>query len=227
MQERRYTMWWMLLAYLVVWVVSHVISDANLDQAGNMLENFAWGQQFTWGTSKHPPLIAWVAAAWFAVFPTADGSYHALAYLVSAVGLLGAYHLSIALGLPRIALPATLLLSIALPYSTLAVKFNANTVLLATWPWLAWSWVQAVQRRTLPALLLGILASLALLGKYYSVIVLLSLVLASLYTETGRRWLLSRYSVIAAFTTLLLFVPHLVWLVEHDYPTLRYIEGKG
>ncbi|MCB1644077.1 MAG: glycosyltransferase family 39 protein [Pseudomonadales bacterium] len=217
-----------LLIYLVIWSVSHMISDANLDPAGNMLENYGWGQEFTWGTSKHPPLMAWITAAWFSIFPTSDSFYHVLAYAVSACGLLGTWFLIHALRLGGLAVPAILLLSMALPYSTLAVKFNANTVLLAVWPWVAFSWANAVNKNTPgSAVLLGLLAAVSVLGKYYSGIFLLTLFMASLVTPAGRNWLFSRYMIIAAFTGLIAVAPHLAWLIDNHFPTLGYVDGKG
>ena len=48
---------------VLVWVVAHGISDTNLDGYADMLENFAWGQNWAWGSAKHPPLFAWVTGA--------------------------------------------------------------------------------------------------------------------------------------------------------------------
>lgn len=220
--------YWLLAVYMFGWIAARMISDANLDPAGNMLENYAWGQYVTWGTSKHPPLMAWVAAAWFEVMPNNDGFYHVLAYLVSAIGLLGVYCLARALNLAPFALTAVLLLSIALPYSTLAAKFNANTVLLAVWPWVAWAWISVLRRPTIIlSALLGLLAALAMLGKYYSGVLLLAIGLATLIDPDGRRWLLSRYALVTIFVGALCLAPHVVWLVDHQFPTLSYLEGKG
>ena len=192
-----------------------------------MLENFAWGQEFSWGRSKHPPLIAWIAHGWFSIFPNTDAWYHLLAYLIAALGLLGVYRFALAYGLRKLALPATLLLSLALPYSTLAVKFNANTVLLLTWPWVAWAWVKAIRSPGYGhALLLGGLAAIAMLGKYYSAVFLLALGLATLVTPAGRSWLLSRYMLTALVTALIVLTPHLVWQYKHDFPSFNYIQEK-
>ncbi|MFY7954512.1 MAG: glycosyltransferase family 39 protein, partial [Burkholderiaceae bacterium] len=95
-----------------------------------MLEGFAWGQVFSWGSFKHPPLVGWIAGLWFSVIPTSDRLYFLLSYLVAAGGLYGVYHLARAVGLGRFALAAVLLQMCALPYTTLAGKFNANSILL-------------------------------------------------------------------------------------------------
>jgi 4-amino-4-deoxy-L-arabinose transferase-like glycosyltransferase len=161
---------WLLLGLHVgVWVVAHGISDTNLDGYADMLENFAWGQTFEWGSAKHPPLFAWITGAWFTVFPTIDAAYHLLSYANAALGLLGVYRLAQGIGRDDLALPSVLLLCMAFPYSTLAVKFNANAILLSVWPWVAVAWVHSIQREGRHgwwwSIGLGALSALAMLAK--------------------------------------------------------------
>ncbi len=129
-----------LIAYCLIWTMVRSLTEVNLDGYGDMLENFAWGQTFDLGTFKHPPLIAWITSVWFSVLPQQDGYYYFLSYLNVALSLLGVYYFAKAWGLEREALPAVLLLAMALPYSTLASKYNANSVLLPLWPWVAYIW---------------------------------------------------------------------------------------
>lgn len=222
----------LLAIYVAAWVFSHAVSDTNLDPYGDMLENFAWSQAATWGTGKHPPLIAWVTGAWFSVMPRHDISYHLLAYINAGIGLLGVWRMARTLGYPDLALPCTLLLSMALPYSTLAVKFNANTVLLALWPWVVVCWASAVQNanrqsRDLWSFAFGIATALALLGKYYSGVLLPGLLVATLLKLEGRAWLRSRGLWVAAIAASGLSTPHLLWVLDHDFVSLGYVAHQG
>ena len=131
--------------HVLAWVLAHGIADTNLDSYADMLENYAWGQDWAWGSAKHPPLFAWITGIWFVIFPTTDTAYHLLSYLNVAVGLLGVYRLAQAMDRHDLALPAVVLLSMAFPYSTLAVKFNANAILLSLWPWVAVAWLTSVK----------------------------------------------------------------------------------
>ncbi|MDA0790126.1 MAG: glycosyltransferase family 39 protein [Proteobacteria bacterium] len=221
----------LLVVYVAAWVCSHGISDTNLDSYGDMLENFAWSQAATWGTGKHPPLIAWVTGLWFSVMPRHDIAYHLLAYVNAAVGLLGVWRMTIALGHRDIALPAVLLLSMALPYSTLAVKFNANTILLSAWPWVVWCWARCIASspgsQDLRALVLGGVTALALLGKYYSGVLLPGLLVASLLRDDGRAWLTTRGPWIAAIAATALLLPHLKWVLDQNFVSLGYVARQG
>jgi 4-amino-4-deoxy-L-arabinose transferase-like glycosyltransferase len=221
----------LLVIYVLAWALSHMVSDTNLDPYGDMLENFAWGQSFDWGQAKHPPLVGWITGAWFSVFPVSQISYHILAYSNAALGLAGIYVLGKRLGLARISLAATLVMCLALPYSTLAVKFNANTVLLPVWPWLVVAWLASQSTKGLRgigfAALLGVLAALSLLGKYYSGVLLLTLGILTLGTFNGRRWLLTPYPWLALLACCVALAPHLYWLSTNDFATFQYVQDQG
>ncbi|MDO5653131.1 MAG: hypothetical protein Q4G39_03400 [Brachymonas sp.] len=60
---------WLILGSCLVWTLAQWGMAGNLDSYNDMLESFAWGQDMPWGTFKHPPFFAWVAHAWFTVFP--------------------------------------------------------------------------------------------------------------------------------------------------------------
>lgn len=221
----------MLALHVLVWVAAHGMADTNLDSYADMLENYAWGQNWEWGSAKHPPLFAWVTGAWFSVFPQIDTAYHFLSYGNVMIGLLGVYRLAQVIERGDLALPAVMLLSMAFPYSTLAVKFNANAILLSVWPWVAVAWVHSIRATGTRGLSwsvgLGLLATLSMLGKYYSGVLLLALFLSALASTEGRQW----FATPKPWVTLLVFIvsllPHLHWLRSHDFVTLHYVSEQG
>ena len=158
----------LVLVHALVWALLQWLAQSNLDSYHDMLENFAWAQTFEWGTFKHPPLFAWVVGAWFTIFPTADWAYRLLAYTNVAVGLWGVAALARRLHLPHLAPTAVLLLLWALPYTTLAAKFNANSQLLSLWPWTAVALLAAIssagRARWAGHLALGLLAAASFLS---------------------------------------------------------------
>ncbi len=207
------------------------MTDSNLDHYADMLENYAWGQNMAWGSTKHPPLFAWVTGLWFDIFPTQDTAYYLLSYLNVAIGLLGVYRLAHALRLPDLALASVMLLCMAFPYSTLASKFNANAILLSVWPWVAVAWLHSVRNvgrsGWLWSAALGLLSALAMLGKYYSGVFLLGIFLAAWASQAGRHWLVTRKPWLALLVFGMCLLPHLQWLHAHDYVTLRYVGEQG
>ncbi|MHB1092112.1 glycosyltransferase family 39 protein [Thiobacillus sp.] len=82
-----------ILAFSFVWWGIFTFSRHYLDGA-DMVENYAWGMEWQWGTNKHPPLFGWITAAWFRMFAVSDGAYY----------LLNQVNLAVALGLLALAM---------------------------------------------------------------------------------------------------------------------------
>ncbi len=214
----------LLLLHAAVWTWAGAISRTNLDIPGDMVEAFAWGRHFEWGYFKHPPLMAWMAGAWFALLPVSETSYAALAAANTALGLAG-FTLLAREFLPRrwwlVALAAAMLTP---GTTTMAMRFNANAVLVATWPWATAFFVRFMNRgRIGDAFACATAAALAMLGKYFSVVLLLALLLTALAHPPWRKRLLSRRALAALALFALLLAPHLMWLAEHDYAPLVYM----
>jgi hypothetical protein len=124
-----------------------------------------------------------------------------------------------------------LLLCLAFPYSTLAVKFNANAILLSTWPWVVVAWVRSVsglgRAGFYGSVALGVLSALAMLGKYYSGVFLLGVFLSAWASRNGRRWFLTYKPWLALAVFVACLLPHLLWLQAHEGVTLRYVGEQG
>ncbi|MFC5429287.1 glycosyltransferase family 39 protein [Paraburkholderia denitrificans] len=217
----------LLPIHAVVWTIAAWLSRGNLDTPGDMVENYAWGIEWQGGYAKHPPLFAWITAAWFRVFPHTDIAYFALSALNAMVGLLGIVALAGRFLPRRLAVVAGLAMAVSPLYSTLAIKFNANAVLLSVWPWTAYFFVRLIQtgeRRS--ALALGALAAAAVLGKYFSAVLLIALLVASLARPAWRARLLSARSLLVVVAGIVVLLPHLDWLVEHHFQTFVYAEHR-
>lgn len=220
-----------LLAACLAWALASWLSGANLDGYNDMLENVAWGQPLRWGTHKHPPFFAWVAGLWFMAWPQADWAYRLLSYANVFVGLLGVWALGQRLGLARLAPWGALLLLWSFPYTSLAGKFNANSQLLALWPWAAAlllaSWQGRGWRGLASSIALGLVAAACMLSKYYSGVFLAGFLVPTLLNADGRRWLATPrpYVALAAFG--LAMAPHLAWVASHDWAPLQYAMDQG
>lgn len=226
--------WALLLAtYIGVWLLASWLRSPSLDSYGDMVENYAWGQTWEWGSFKHPPLFAWLVRLWFSVFPTEVWAYYLLSYTNAAIGALGIAALA-ALWLPQPggqrnnALLLALLFALGgFPYANLAGKFNADTVLLSLWPWTAYAYFRAARPGAAYGwcVALGALAAAAMLGKYFSGVLLASLFLISL-ARPWRSWYADRRPYLALAVFILLLAPHLAWEWSNDFPFRYYLSGK-
>ena len=220
-----------VVCFTLVWWACRWAGDGNLDGYADMLENYAWGRYYELGTYKHPPFFSWVVKFWFSIFPVGDAAYKLLAYVNVAIGLVGVFQLAKIFNYKNFALPSVVLLTWAFPYTTLAGKFNANSILLSLWPWVVVAWYSSLNglawRKFLWAFVLGILSAFAILSKYYSAVLLLALGIATVLLPQGRKWLSSYGHLLAWMGLLLTLLPHLRWLYVNDWVTLGYVSDQG
>ena len=191
-----------------------------------MVEAYSWAQGWQWGYYKHPPLSAWVTGLWFAVVPESHLGYSLLAALNGAIGLAGLALLAREF-LPRNwVLLAVAVASLAPGVTTLAMRFNANAILISTWPWAVALFVRLMQRQQArDAVLCGIACALAMLGKYYSAVLLLSLLATALWLPAWRARLWTAPLALALAVFVLCFGPHLAWMLGQAHGPLQYAQA--
>ncbi|CAM2139330.1 membrane protein of unknown function [Pararobbsia alpina] len=222
-REDRFEWIGLIAVHAIVWTIAAWLSRGNLDLQGDMIENYAWGIEWQAGYAKHPPLFAWIVAAWFSVFPRTDIAYFALSATNIAIGLSGIVAIGSCFLSRRFAVMAALAMAVSPLYSNLAIKFNANAVLLSVWPWTAYCFVRFAQTGSWrAALALGVTAGAAMLGKYFSIVLLLGLCLAMLARPAWRERFFTWRSAAALAACAAVLMPHVAWLVHHDFMTFGY-----
>jgi 4-amino-4-deoxy-L-arabinose transferase-like glycosyltransferase len=203
-----------LSAFVLIWTAFLIVAYQSGDLHPDVLETWSLGREFSWGNSKHPPLMGWIAGVWTTVFPPADWSFHLLAMLNSAVALsmVDLIGRRFVRGDKRLIIVLLLLLLPA--YQFHAPRFNANTVLLATWPLAAYCFLRSFETRQLRwAVAAGATAALAMLGKYYSIFLIAGFVIAAAAHPQRRAYFTSLAPWISAVVGLAVLGPHLWWLV--------------
>ena len=93
-RRRERTVIAVLIGYALVWMLYGLIAKAGQDVQIDAAEVVAWSRHLALGYAKHPPLAAWLVAAWFTVFPVADWSYYLFGTAYSALGLWLAWRLA-------------------------------------------------------------------------------------------------------------------------------------
>ena len=76
-------------------------------------------------------------------------------------------------------------------------------------------------------LLLGLFFGLGLLSKYNFIFFILALIFASLFTDKTRKILFSPKTLVAIFVCLLVFAPHLKWVIDNDFAPIHYALKRG
>jgi 4-amino-4-deoxy-L-arabinose transferase-like glycosyltransferase len=193
----------------------------------DMTEAWAWGKEFQLGYGKHPPISGWIVGAWFGVMPRTNWSFYLLSVLNAGIGLAGVWMLAglLLTGNGRSAVVIFLVLTPS--YTLWALKFNANSVLLSSWPWTAYLFLQSLRTRSVAfGLLAGLAGAIAVLSKYYSIILIGTLFVLLLLHPERDRYLRSPAPYVAAAVGLAAIAPHAWWLWKTNFPTLNYAIAK-
>jgi 4-amino-4-deoxy-L-arabinose transferase-like glycosyltransferase len=202
-----------LIGFVAVWLAFLAIAYLGGDLHPDVLETWTLGRRIEWGYSKHPPLMGWVARAWTSVFPLNNWSFQLMALTNSAIALWAVDLITrrFARGDKRI---VVLLLLMLLPtYQFHAQRFNANAVLLATWPIATYCFLRSFETREVGwAIAAGATAALAMLGKYYSVFLVGSFIFAAICHPQRRAYFGSLAPWVSTVVGLAALGPHLHWL---------------
>ncbi|WP_349366870.1 MAG: glycosyltransferase family 39 protein [Nitratireductor rhodophyticola] len=219
----------LLLAFFVaLWTVYASLTQLNLDGFGDMLENYSWGIAWEQGYYKHPPLFAWITAAWFAVFPNVDWAYYLLSAVNGAALMFASWRIAVRFLDPWRAFLATALFFFLPPVTFLAIKYNANSAMLPFWAATVWFYLRFLEKRRLTdAVILGALAAASMLIKYFSAALLGAICLHVLFDREARSLLLKPGVWVASLVFIALITPHLIWLFRNDFLPLTYVSEQG
>ncbi len=217
--------------FFLAWAATKSILNADRALHYDLTEAYAWGKEFQLGYNQHGPFWAWIAGAWFLLFPNTNTSFVLLEAVNATLGLFGAWML-IGLFTKGWERHAATLLLVATPFYTFnAYKYNANTIFISLWPWTLYFFIRSVDLMSKRnAVFFGILAAACILSKYYAVLLLATCGLSLIFHPNGRRYLFSPLPWIAGAIFTLLVLPHLLWALNSNAPPVAYamgLTGKG
>lgn len=213
----------LIACFVAVWTLYLAIAYAGSGLHPDTLEAWTLGRNFAWGYHKHPPLMGWIAASWTSVFPLSDWSLQLMAMVNAGLALffVDLVARQFVTGHKRILVLLLLMLTPA--YQFHAQRFNANSVLLATWPLATWCFLRAFETRSvLWAIAVGCTTALAMVGKYYSVFLVASFAFAALAHPARRVYFTSASPWISVVTGLAVLSPHMSWLATTGASTFTY-----
>ena len=212
-----------LAIYVLLWTAYGTIAKSSQGFHPDMTEVIAWSRDLSLGQLKHPPFAAWLVRLWFSVFPIAGWSYYLLAMLMPAVTLWIVWRMSADYLDADKRIVGVALLTFVPFFNFHALKFNVNTVLLPLWAATTWFFLMSVRTRgPYWAILAGVAAACAMLGKYWSIFLLAGLGLAVLFDKRRVAYLRSAAPWITSAAGLIALAPHLFWLVSNNFESFSY-----
>lgn len=213
--------------YGLFWMLYRILATWPRDIHHDMTEAYVWSRALAGGYDKHPPMSGWIVAAWFSVFPATDWAFTLLAVVNIVATLVIAWKMFARWLPPEKAVFGLAMLTLIPFYNFHALKFNANSVLLPFWALAAYAVMRLFeQRSTLWALIAGVSAGAAMLGKYWSVFLVAGLGVAALLDPRRLAFLRSPAPWIIIAAGLVTIAPHLHWLLDDGFALMAYASAR-
>lgn len=195
----------------------------------DMVENLYWGKEWQFGYEKHPPLFAWISQAFFKISFSIPESLYILTQLNLLFGLVFVFKIAQLLYDDETKSYAAVLIFMSSAAAILGnEKFNATTILFSLLPATFYYFLRMIKfGRKTDAVLLGIFAALAFIGKYISLLFFGCMGIFLLINSDCRKFLRTPLPYIAIAVFLLGISWHIYWICSNDFVTIHYALEKS
>jgi len=210
----------LIAAMTVLRVVYASVLDLRTDEA----YYWTWSKQNVLSFLDHPPMIAWFIRLSTAIF--GDTNFGVRFAGVLAMGVTQLLLADIVRRVThdlRAMVIAVLMMEAALYYGLLMAKVAPDVALIPFAMAMVWALIRLAEsddaRWWLAA---GAFAGLSLLSKFTAVLLLPAVAAFMLVPRWRGRWLRSPYPWAAALIAFALFLPVLIWNMQHDWASFRF-----
>jgi 4-amino-4-deoxy-L-arabinose transferase-like glycosyltransferase len=209
-----------LVLHLLVWTALPTLLYLNLPL--DLIEALTYGREWQLGYDKLPPLPWWLVEVLHRTI-----GFEAAYYALAQVAVLAAFALVWATARPLVgalgALVAVLIVDGLHYFHYTAVKFNHDVIQLPLWALAGYAFHAALKRGAATDwILLGLAIGLSLWAKYFVVVLAVPLALFLLIDRDARKALRTGGPWLALAVAAIVMLPHLVWLVRHDFLPFTY-----
>lgn len=205
-----------ILVFLVATFVLNLVQSANTELLLDEAYYWYYSQNLAWGYFDHPPMVAWMIRLGSLIFPAELG-----------VRLVSCILYTVNIGIIWTLIDHRVKERHALLFCILALSptlFHAygfltlpDTALLFFTSLFLWAYKRFLNSATLlNTVLLGILMAAMMYSKYHGILVILFVVFSNL------RLVLNKYAWVSVIIALICYIPHLKWLIDHDFISLGY-----
>jgi 4-amino-4-deoxy-L-arabinose transferase-like glycosyltransferase len=213
-----------VVLHVAVWTLLPVLGATNLPL--DVVEALAWGREWQAGYYKHPPLSAWAAET--ARLGTAHWPLFLLSQIFVAIAFVAAWMLARDILTPWRALVSVAALEGVHYHTITSIEFNANVVQYPFWGIAGLAFWRAVRQGGLAWwIVLGVACAAGILGKHSFALLPAAMGVFMLLHPDGRRALATPGPWLALVLCAALLVPHLLWNLEHGFPSVTYAAERG
>jgi len=211
----------LVLFHFTLWTLLPTLIRYHLPM--DSIEGALWGQQLEWGYDKNPFMNAWITALAMKLSNYRDVAIYAFSQLAVSICFIATWLLARRMVSAPLAFLSVLLLEGSQYYHLHAIDLSDNLLELSVWSLTIYAFYRAVNGSKLAWCATGFIAALAMLTKYYSGFLLLSLAIFLLTEQKARRNLITLAPYIGLLIFILILLPHFMWLWSHDFITVQYM----
>ncbi|MFQ5901936.1 MAG: glycosyltransferase family 39 protein [Thermodesulfobacteriota bacterium] len=217
----------LLVAGAVLFRISYILWGP-LDLSPDETHYWEWSRRLALSYYSKGPAIAYIIRFFTSVIGDSELGVRIGAVFISSLLTILIYLFAKKLfKSEKTAFFAALLPNITPIFSAGSILMTTDMPLLLLWGLALYTFYSALEEdKTLYWLLCGISIGLGLLSKYTMAMIYPSLFLFILLSKDDRGWLKRKEPYIAVFISLLIFIPVIVWNVEHDWVGFRHVAGQ-
>lgn len=218
--------WCFAVPYCILWTILCTIFRDNYQD--DVLEQFYLGDRWALGSPKHPFLFSWfLNFIRLLLFDAKICPYLAAALFVLAI-LWGIWQLARDFFQDETLAFLVVLIAACFHYLQLGyVMFNHDLFQTLCWIMVVLYSYRALTENRLSAwLLLGLWAGLGLHTKYTILIFFVAVPVFMLLNRQARQLLKTKGPYCALAMATVVFLPHVIWLIQNDFVTLSYVTAS-
>lgn len=212
--------------HLVLWTLLPSLLNNNLPL--DVIEGLAWGHEWQFGYHKGPPLFAWLVELAGVIGRKTAWLFYLESQLCLLVTFFAVWRLGLRVIGPQGALAGVFLLEGIYYFGYPSPEFN-EIILQMPFAALFGLWLYRALRegRMVDWIVTGLVTGAGLWSRYSMAAFILPLTLF-VTIHPGTRHLWRKFGPYAAIlAALITFLPHLFWIVETDFISLRYVGERG
>ena len=214
-----------IITHLIIWTLAPTLTNKNLPL--DTIEALAWGSNLEWGVNKHPPMSAFFPEIFFKIFGSQDWAYYLLSQIFVVISFYYVFKFSKEIFKnDLLSLISVLILESIYFYNFTTPEFNVNVCQLPFWAltvYYSWKIYDGKEIKFKDCFLLSLFASFGFLSKYLFVYLLISVALLFAYLIFVKKIKNFDFKYVIIIEIFLIFlVPHLIWLYQNEFITVKY-----
>ena len=214
--------WLFALIWFGIWTIMPAImmpAPSNYD----VIEHLILGREWTMGSAHHPPFSFWAMESMYQICGRHIWASYVLGTLFSILGLWAVWRLSRYYVSESLAL-LVVFSSAAYRYFNMGnINFTSSIPPTIFWTLAIYQFFLAVKFNRLPYwFLLGGTLGIGMLSKYSMILLVVTMIAYLIWDREARKYWLQAGPWVTSVTAILLFLPHFLWMVQNDFPPVRF-----